>query len=193
MKRITQHGLCIAFLVTYASSSHAQTFSAPPPPPQGVVVPNSIAAGNQVYPASVSGVRDLVEAYRAEEPFLYKKLDKKVVELEEMRTRAWIVGVGTALVGIGMVVGGFMLYNPPPPGSSEPPNTTPLLVGVLVGVPLTLLSYPIGAAFGPSREDYMNFVNHHNKIAPDKPIKWQLGALPTPNGVGFKLGLGALF
>ena len=38
-----------------------------------------------------------------------------------------------------------------------------------------LLSPLIGHAFAPSRGDYMQFINYHNRLNPEQKIHWQLG------------------
>jgi hypothetical protein len=169
----------------------------PPMMPATPAAPNSLAVSGQYYDASVSGVRSLVESYRYEDPALYRKLDEKAGELEAMRTRSWVIGLGSVAVGAGAIITGFALYKPPPP---DPPqmyapdgtplpsaptpkaDVTPILVGTLVGVPLILFSYFIGSAFGPGRTDYMDFVNYHNKVNPEHPLTWQVGLVPGREG-----------
>jgi hypothetical protein len=142
--------------------------------PVGVPPPNSLSVGGQYYDASVSGVRQFVENFKDSDPDVYAKLSARADRLEAMKTRGWIVGITTAVVGIGFVVGGFALYKPNvPPGQT--PNTTPILVGAVVGMPLIIASSFVGRACAPSRSDYMDFVNYNNKINPSSPLRWQLG------------------
>jgi hypothetical protein len=145
-------------------------------------MPHSFTVSGQYYDASLSGVREFVDTYRTTDPQLYAQLDAKASDLEAMRTRGWIVGVTAAAVGVATLVGGFMLYKPPPAGSTQTPDFTPLYVGAGVGIPLILFSYWIGNAFAPGRTDYMDFVNYHNRLNPNRPLTWQLGWNPAARG-----------
>ncbi len=171
-------------LVLYVDIGGASPTFVPPPPPAmavGASPPNSMVLASQYFDASVGGVRDLVATYRDENPDLYNQLLPKVEDLEAMKTRAWVVGLSTA-VGVGLLVGGLALYKPPPAGTT--PDFTPIWVGV-AGVPLILCSYFIGSAFGPSRDDYLGFVNFHNRLNPGNPIRWQVGMAPSQQGPSF--------
>jgi hypothetical protein len=172
-----------SFLEGRAARAQAPYVPPPPPPPMAApVLPHSFTASGQYYDASLSGVRSFVETYRATDPQLYAQLDAKAADLEAMRTRGWIVGLTTAGIGLGMVVGGFLLYKPTPAGSGQTPDFTPILIGGCVGVPLVLFSYYIGNAFAPGRTDFMDFVNYHNRLNPDHPLTWQLGWNPAARG-----------
>lgn len=160
----------------YGATTRAQTYYVPPPI---VTLPNSFVADNQVYDASTSGVRSFVETYRNRPE--YAELDAKARELEAMKTRSWVIGLSTAAVGVALIAGGFLLYKEPT-NPLQPADATPILVGACVGAPLIALSYFIGQAFAPSRADYLDFVNVHNRLNPQSPIKWQIGAAPGTRG-----------
>ncbi len=187
MRGVLLLGLAVTSVaVLQASAARAQVPYVPPPPPPPVAavpaMPHSFTVSGQYYDASLSGVREFVETYRTTDPQLYAQLDAKAADLEAMRTRGWIVGLTTAAVGIGTLVGGIALYKPPAPGSTQTPDFTPVLVAGCVGVPLILLSYYIGNAFAPGRTDFMDFVNYHNRLNPTHPLSWQLGWNPTARG-----------
>ena len=119
MKPVALSVVALLLASQNAFSQVAAVGVAPAPPP------NSLAVDGQYFDASVSGVRELVETYRDSDPDLYAKLTIKADKLAAMKTRAWVVGIGTAAVGLGAVVAGFALYKPT--GGSQPPNTTPVL------------------------------------------------------------------
>jgi hypothetical protein len=172
-------------LAVHVHVAEAQPGFVPPPPPMPPAMtqgapspPNSLELSNQYFDASIDGIHQLVDTYRDDDPKLYRRLLRRVEDLEGMRTRAWAIGLSTAAVGVGLAVGGFALWQQQPSGLGKPRDLTPLW-GPILGVPLVLFSYYIGSAFGPHRDDYLSFVNYHNRIHPENPIHWQIGLLPS--------------
>lgn len=198
----------IILSISYSQLSHAQysptynpqyqnyQYPAPKPVTQNynpiihtpILPANNIQAGDQLYDGSISGLRSFIdeeykESTTANNQQIYQKLNSELESLENLNKWSWVsliagIGAGTALVAIGSSKD---CYEGRDLLAGEDPNCVNtkniyLYSGLGLVASGTLLFYILK----PSRSDMLNFINKHNKLNKNKPLKWQLGF--NPNG-----------
>ena len=135
-----------------AQQQHLMMSSRPPDEHFGV--------RGQYYDLSVGGLRDYVDTLRGD-PEMYRVLDEKVSGLESQRTWAWVVGAGSVVGGLTMMLVGF------PTPEREANDTLEIGGAALVVGGYCLASFVIA----PGRSDLLEVVNEHNRLNDVAPIE----------------------
>jgi hypothetical protein len=146
------------------------------------VVPNSMEVNNQYYPGTVSGLRDYMNDLKNSQPETHLKLSKDFDDLYSKQVTANWVFWSSIAVGSVAVIGGFTFlatketktYSAAS-GLAPETVTTPNYGAVYGGLGLMAIGSVVSLVLAPGREDILTFINKHNRINNQFPIKWQLG------------------
>jgi len=213
-KRTLVVGVCVcAALAGPARSSRAHTPEAlapnpilvtpPDPPPAPIeyappVIPNHLAVGNQIFEASVPGLRAYLESIKIAQPQLYAQLAPDVERLESKRTAARTVLVAGVVAGLAAGIYGFAgrpdcqdpSINDPnfaaksdAWGACNDHNIKVMAAFGFIGVGAIAAGAAAAWAIAPSRSDILEVVSKDNRQSP-YPIRLQLGYDPT-RGLAF--------
>ncbi|HXI59153.1 MAG TPA: hypothetical protein VNO55_23965 [Polyangia bacterium] len=199
--------LTTALLMIFASRAAMAQSPAPdgsPPAASGpaVVLPTRYGAGNvpshltfenQVYDASVSGLRTYLEAIRFKDAQLYAALDPELQRLEARHRAAvavFLVGVGA---GIASTIYAFAgRDNCPMPSLNDPnfqgataawgacndANMRKTATFGLIGVGSMVAGLFGASVIAPGRSDLFDFVNRQNSLNRE-PLRLQIGFDPV--------------
>jgi|GEM_PF-4760692 hypothetical protein len=154
----------------------------------------------QNYTLSGAGFRMYLNDIKDERPDLYKALDPMVSDLQSREFTGTTVSVVGYVGGIGLYGLGFYTFytgmnSAMNSSGSSQPTTSPFtwfLIDIGAGLVVNIAGVLIGSAIYPSRDDYNAFINKHNRLDPDHPLKMekitiQLGFFPAPDGGNFGL------
>jgi hypothetical protein len=159
----------------------------------GVYVPEHLQLGNQTFEASVAGLRSYLETTRSSDLGLYQQLQPDVAGLEDKQTTAEIALVGGLAAGAATMVYGFASNNTcTAPTVSDPNfaadsaawgdcndrNMTKQMTFAFLGAGIAVAGGILAWAIWPSRQDFLDVVNKHNRLSPH-PLQLQLGYDPT--------------
>ncbi len=173
-----------AVLTVSASPARAQTHVTT------VVTPTHISAGSQLYSNDLDGLRDHLETYRLSQPSVYNQLDSRLARLESANTTGNVVMWGS--VGLGLTVlflpllgvgqedcseleGDILDFNDTREEDCRDANLSRGLTMMAVGGAIGLGGGLIGYLLKPTRDDRMDYINEHNRVAPSAPLKLNVG------------------
>lgn len=152
--------------VLLSSFSVAQVHHAPPPPVYAA--PTSVCAGDQYYDLSVDGLEKYMDALKASNAEAYGKLVPEFAKLQDDKELANWLMIGTLTAGTALTVVGVASV-----GSKDSDNRS--YAAMISGLALLSATPFIPVWFGPGREDYMDFINQHNRLVPQQPLKMNIG------------------
>lgn len=199
-KGLFAKGLLILFTLhtqlCLAQYAAGQTYTPPVfTKPQGSIVPvgsvathepRNVQVGNQYYDASFSGLRRYLDkVVQKDNKAMYDHLDTSLKQLEtnsKWAKLAWVAGIGGGLIlsGIGMSDQNQCDKDFPDTSSSQWRNCYHSFDSwVFGGLGLALGGLVFGLYIHPDREDFLNFINKHNELNKETPIKFQLGLVPN--------------
>jgi len=196
-----------ALLVIFASRAAMAQSSAPDgpaPAPSGptvvlparygaVAIPSHLTFENQVYDASISGLRSYLEAVRSGDAQLYAALDPELQRLETRQRAAiavFLVGVGA---GVAATIYAFTGRNDCQMPSINDPNFSGATTAWgacndanlrktatfgLIGLGAMAAGLFGASAIAPGRSDLFDFVNRQNNLNRE-PLRLQIGFDPT--------------
>jgi hypothetical protein len=165
-------------------------------------VPSNVQYGNQFYGSSLDGLRDLIdENHRTAHPEEYKKLNSHLSSLERQHSKAnWIHGLSLAFA-LGYIIWGpvpkertwcgsyyngtcsYNVDNHAEISDARSKNT-------YIGLGVWLIGLSVSVGIEPGRREIMKFINEHNRLLPNEPIKMNLGFwMPSNKDVGLGLAL----
>lgn len=134
----------------------------------------------EYYDWKVDDLRTYLNGQKDKNPSLYSSLDPELAKLESQNRLKWI------LFGAGMGTGLILIITGAASSGGEG-------VAVAGGALVTLSFIPL-LTMGASRDDIKGVIDHHNKLNPKKPLKWNAGViLPnqgTDQATNFSLGGG---
>ena len=148
--------------------------------PVNVPPPNQLAVDNQYFDMSANGLEEFMETLQLENPTAHRALSPSFNKIQKASSTSKIISYG--LGGGGTVV---MLVGLTQLESSDPSTATLSMVGMTV----SLVGILVGAAIAPGRKDFMKFVNHHNRVRPETPLRIQLGFLRGTDAPGAMLAM----
>lgn len=167
------------------------------------ITPSNVQFGTQYYDLNLYGLRNLInENYSENQIKEYEQLNKSLSKLERSSSLAkWSFGL-ISLLGIA-----YAAYAPIPQKKSwceyylkdgsclvtydnESDINTAKSNNLYAGLGFVLIGLGVGIALEPKRTDFIDFVNQHNRLFPQNPIKINIGLWPTPFQ---KPGLGIAF
>jgi hypothetical protein len=158
-----------------------------------VVAPSHLTAGDQVFDASVAGMRAYIETIKPTNPVLYGQLAPRVARLESQRDFARVLLISGLVVGTASMTYAILGRSDCPEPAITDPNFasdsaawgacnaannqrtgTFLLVGVGA---LSAGLFSFVAAY-PGRADLFDFVNENNRLSKE-PLHLQMGYDPA--------------
>jgi hypothetical protein len=158
-----------------------------------VQIPNHLVVGNQVFEASVTGLRAYLESIKATQPQLYAQLAPDVESLESERTTARTVLAIGVVAGLALGIYGFAgrpdcqepsIYDPnfgaksDAWGACNEHNINMMALFGFLGVGAITAGAAGAWALSPSRTDLLEVVNKNNRLGPE-PLRLQLGYDPS--------------
>lgn len=171
---------------SYASSSSRTTHTT-------VTLPSQLNAGDQIYEGNLKGLRRYLTDVRESDRELFLSLDPELRKLETQSRTAWTVGLvgigaGVVMIGAGMygssvAMGKADVFDDVAWEQSRVDFNNALLLsggGVLVAAGSIFAI----ALMQPSKDQFLDLINRHNRIRPDQPLRLQLGFAPAPKGHG---------
>lgn len=174
VSRCVLAALVLALASNAAAPANAQ--------PRIIVVPipvgprQNIVAGSQHFPFSRAGLRRYLDPLRHQNPEVFAAVDPALSDLERRdRLAKWVGFAGTGL-GLAILVAGVVLSVGDE--SDEVVGTPGLLVlsggGVAIGAGIAYF------VITPSRDDYVEVINLHNRVNQASPLRLSRGALGSP-------------
>jgi hypothetical protein len=164
----------LSFATTSLATTQYVAPAPPPPPPQNVTT-----SSGQIYDASVKGLRKYVDSLKDENPHLYGKLDPDIRNFESQQSNAYIgmgVSGGVMLAGLGLTL--YPLIS----GNISEKSLGLVYAGTGVTI-LGVLGFACSSwIFAPSREDFLDFMNKHNRLNPNNKLDLKMGFVPTLGG-----------
>lgn len=133
----------------------------------------NFSQGSQYYTANLDGLRLYVDTLKSENNELYTALDGKLKTLEQKNLLANIITGGA-------IIGSLIYFNTMNLETDSP--TTPLLI-FAVGT-------GVGHLLRPDANDYLNFINEHNRLNPQGGLNLSFNLSPAMNGAGIELAYG---
>jgi hypothetical protein len=186
-KRTCVAGICVLAVLAAQPMAHAHDTSAQ------VVIPTHLDINDQIYEASVSGLRTYIESIKATQPQLYAQLAPDVEHLESQRASAIAVLVAGLAVGAASTIYAFASRkNCPEPAITDPnfaadsaawgqcdeDNINKSATFVFVGLAAAAVGGFGAFAIYPSRSQLLEVVNKNNRLSPT-PLRLNLGYDPT--------------
>jgi len=129
--------------------------------------------GSQYYTANLDGLRLYVDTLKEGNTDLYTTLDGKLKTLEQKNLLANVI-TGSAIVG-------SLIYFSTMDLESDSTSTPLIIFAVGTG---------IGQLVRPNANDYLNFINEHNRLNPESGLNLSFGITPGANGAGIELAYG---
>ncbi len=164
-------------IASYSFQAAAQT--SPPPPMAPISAPSistTFGANNQYYELSVQGVGKFMEALKVDEPTAYTELQPAYDDLVFQRNLAWGSAIGGVAVGALMVTSGI----------SDLENKGSMFTAGI----FTIMAAPsLYFLFRPGHEDFLDFINQHNRLKRSDPIRIGLNTSPSGRGLSLSLSL----
>jgi hypothetical protein len=154
---------------------------------------SSLEIKGQYYNASISGINKYLHAIKLENPDLHKKLKPLVVQMEKRKVMNRITCGSVFTTGIVMTVWGGMGVRK---SVQEKEDN-----GDLELEPLEVVSLSLGGALIVAsaiirkagrrrfRESFLDFINTHNKLNKESPLKLQMGFRAREKAVNMNLAL----
>lgn len=191
-KKTLAVGLCVGAVLLGPLGGHARAAQ-----PVEVVtptqIPNHLVVGDQVFEASVPGLRAYIESIKATQPQLYAQLAPDVEGLESERTTARTVLAIGVVTGLALGIYGFAgRPTCQSPSISDPNfaadsdawgacnehNVNMMALFGFLGVGAITAGVFGAWAIAPSRSDLLDVVNKNNRLSPE-PLRLQLGYDPN--------------
>ena len=159
-----------------------------------VTPPSQLTVGDQYYEGNLKGLRHYLTDSRELDPELHSLLDPELLRLERQAGNGWLViGVGAAAAAVTIGLSGYMIATTPPLGDPPWPEgafeergerfKTWFAVG-MGGMLGALAIGVVGVLMMPTRTQVMELINHHNRLRPERPLRFQLGFAPSLDGRG---------
>lgn len=166
---IASQGVC--YQPTYNTTTYNQTTV--------VTIPNSIKAGEQYYTGDLGGLRKYLDnSLKPNNLSAYETLNPELKQLESRQLTGVLCYAGGLGAGLGLMT--YSLFTHKKETVANVEMDTIDLTYLYVGVGVMVVAYCAGAIMQPSRNDIMDFVNHHNQLNKQNPLEWRLGMLMTP-------------
>jgi hypothetical protein len=150
-----------------------------------IVFPRKMTISNQMYPFGLDGIKSYMRDIQNENPELYTALKPDMDDLDKRTSSGWTYMIGGNVLGIGIVVTSIVLGTTVLAEKKEfmgethsTPNMGIMIGGSLVGAGIMAIGTIVGLSSMPKDEDYYNFVNKHNRLDKENPIKVELGYNP---------------
>jgi hypothetical protein len=172
-------------LNAFASGSFGSppTPQPPMPMPSTAVAPNSFEASGQYYDGTPKGLRKYLETIRSSQPEVYQGLNIDVEILESRQSTSQWLGWGGLGIGGFLIIGSATFLSTKKKSEFTGEEYTETNMGLLAGGAIVALGGTIaGLIINPSREEMMETINKHNRLSPQKQLKWQLGLQPLTDG-----------
>jgi hypothetical protein len=157
------------------------------------VVPTKLEVGNKFYEGNLKGLRKYLEKDVKKNPELYDQLDPKLAKLERQRI------LGLTVMGVGLAGGIGVCFwavdqksqcqkrYPNDLTNSNRENCEKPMDQVMIASGIAMLGgWLVGSIISPGRDEFMDFVNDHNELNKESPLKFQLGLVPS-EPIGVKL------
>jgi hypothetical protein len=147
---------------------------------------------DQIYSKSGKGFRMYLTDIQDEKPDLYNALNPMVKDLEDRETASMAVSIGGGIGGIALIGFGFYtMANGASKMTSEkmssgaPSTSSTGLIAFGGGAALVFGSFILGNfIIHPKPDDYNRFINKHNRLNPDNPLRME--KLKIEVGFNFK-------
>jgi hypothetical protein len=123
-----------------------------------VDLPQHVRAGDQTYPGTLRGLREMLDQQRPENPEDYARLDAEMRRLERRNIAGWATLGGIAAVGASLVAAGFATT------SANSTTWRYLLIGGFGAIAVA----PLALYIRPNRQDTLRFLNEYNRTVSAK-------------------------
>lgn len=133
-----------------------------------------VSSGGQYYELNLRGLRDYMRKLEDDEPRVYAEMQPHYQWLRNRTIVGWSLSAGLSATGLLVTLGGMR---------AQPDNLDPWLYG---GLSIAL----VGAASAfliPRRRHYLEFVNRHNGLDPDRPLSVGLAPAISRRSIGATL------
>ena len=158
--------LVLALSTLFGAPPTEMSFGAGVSTPSKVEIPYTLIAGDQYFDASVSGIRDYLDAIRDSDPEVFAAMKPKADSLALKRNFSWaFYGLSLAVIGVDA----YLLLDRKVSFESATP-------WVLLGSAVALGA--VANFLLPDRSDYMSFVNAHNRQNPKTRLQLHIGWIP---------------
>lgn len=139
-----------------------------------VIVPESF------YEASLGGLRAYVYRLQETDPKAFEALKPGIDALEEKAERAMSAASVIGFAGAVLAVGSFSFLRTQRANSRGGTIRETNNQVMAFGVGLLVAAVAAYAALTPGDQDVMDFVNDHNQIRPESPLRFELGLPAVP-------------
>jgi len=129
---------------------------------------NSFQHGSQYYQANLIGFRSYLNTLESTKPSLYTTLDAKLTKLEQKNKTANIIST-VALIG------SLAAFAQGPDGNIYAP------IGIFA------LGSGVSYLVRPKPEDYLQFINEHNRLNPENGLNLSINGTQKNDGIGLQL------
>ena len=122
------------------------------------------------YPFTINGIRMYMSDIQLDNPMLYDSLNPNFKELEDRQSKSEITSWSSVILGgVIFAIGSYMMMTSP-----DVEDNSNLMLGLgltTAGAVIGVGGFLIGMEMAPQEADFYGFVNQHNKLNPDHPIK----------------------
>lgn len=139
-----------------------------------VLVPESF------YEANLGGLREYVERLQTADPKAYEALKPGIDALEEKAERAMSAASVLGFAGAVFTVGSFSFLRSQRANSMGGTVRENNNQAMGFGIGLLVAAVAAYAALAPDQQDVLDFVNDHNQLRPESPLRFELGLPPVP-------------
>ncbi len=137
--------------------------------------------GNSYYSTTYKGIKNYMADLKHEEPELHSELLPEFENLTLKRN-----------IGIGTAVGGFIIgsafwisaFNDEMDATAQSPEDITMnseATAIFAGIGIMTAAAIIAYIIIPDEDDYLSWVNHHNRINSKAAIQWRIGLNYIPS------------
>jgi len=130
------------------------------------------SSDGQYYNGTVRGLSLYMKSLETDDNDLYKVLEPEFLKIKQKRNIA--LGVGITAYSIGLGLGAYGLNK-----NINSPNFDEG-IGAMVASPIFILGGLLASfIITPNKQDYLNFINIHNKNSLNRKLQFNIGYIPT--------------